>query len=756
MYSNKRIANPGAALATTARPALARGYSRLLATACALALGSGAAVAQDAAETDDSGLEEIIVTGSQITLPDPFAGGQVAQGGRAGILGNLDTLETPFSSTNYTEELMRNQQAKSVADVLLNDPNVRVARGFGNFQEVFMIRGFPAFSDDMTYNGIYGILPRQFVASEFMERVELFRGSSAFLNGAAPGGSSLGGAVNLVPKRAPEDGVTRLTAGYETASAYYLAADVGRRFGADNATGIRANAAYRDGETAVEDQDRELTVLSFGIDHQGDQLRLAADIGYQDHHIDSPRPSVTPIGGIAEPPGADSNFAQPWTYTDEEQLFGVVRAEYDITSAVSVWGAYGMRHGEEANVLANPNALADGSMTAYRFDNVREDDVYSGELGLRWDFGTGPIEHRVILSTSLFNSDSKNAYAFSDFFNPFASDLYRPVDAAPPPATYFVGGDLGNPRTTVETETSSYAIADMMTFADGKFILTLGAREQTLKNDDFDYNSGDKISGYDESEVTPVGGVVFRPTDSLSVFANYIEGLVSGGVAPLTSGFPPNVIPVTNGGESQSPIAAEQMELGVKFESDSFGGALSVFNVEKDAGYALVPDTSTPENDMVFAISGKLRHRGVEASVYGQPLENVRVIGGATWLDAEYTDGGVGLTEGNHPIGTPEVQANVNVEWDVLFEGFTLEARALYTSSQFADTANTLELDSWTRFDVGARYSTKIAERPFAIRARIDNVTDEKDWISAGGFPGQGYLVLGAPLTFVLSASVDF
>ena len=184
-----------------------------LAIGCVLAMASTVAAAQQA-QSDDQQLEEIIVTGSQIRLPDPFAGGQVAEGGRAGILGNLTTLETPFSSTNYTEELMRNQQAKSVADVLLNDPNVRVARGFANFQEVYVIRGFPAYSDDMTYNGIYGILPRQFVASEFMERVELFRGASAFLNGAAPGGSSLGGTVNLVPKRAPDDGVTRLTAGF--------------------------------------------------------------------------------------------------------------------------------------------------------------------------------------------------------------------------------------------------------------------------------------------------------------------------------------------------------------------------------------------------------------------------------------------------------------------------------------------------------------------------------------------------------------
>ena len=111
-------------------------------------------------------------------------------------------------------------------------------------------------------------------------------------------------------------------------------------------------------------------------------------------------------------------------------------------------------------------------------------------------------------------------------------------NVAPPAPTFFTGGNLNNPRTTFETETSSYAIADMMTFADGKFMLTLGARDQTLKNDNFDYNTGARLSGFDESEVTPVGGVVFRPTDSLSVFANYIEGLVAGDTAPFTGPAP--------------------------------------------------------------------------------------------------------------------------------------------------------------------------------------------------------------------------
>ncbi len=724
-----------------------------LAVGCALALASSLAAAQQAGSGDQE-LEEIVVTGSQIRLPDPFAGGQVAEGGRAGILGNLTTLETPFSSTNYTEELMRNQQAKSVADVLLNDPNVRVARGFGNFQELYVIRGFPAYSDDMTYNGIYGILPRQFVASEFMERVELFRGASAFLNGAAPGGSSLGGTVNLVPKRAPDDGVTRLTAGFENSATGYFAADVGRRFGADKATGVRGNVAYRDGETAVDDQERQLTVLSFGIDHKGEQLRLAADVGYQDHHIDAPRPSIFPPGSIPKPPDADSNFAQPWTYTDEEQIFGVVRAEYDITRAVTVWAAAGMRNGEEFNVLSPPFSDAAGATMSYRFDNAREDTVQSGEIGLRWDFATGPVEHRLIVSASSFSLESKNAYAFGDFGS-VMSDLYRPV-ANPKPAVPYTGGSVKNPKTTEETDTSSVAVADMLTFADGRFILTLGARDQTLKTDTFDYNSGAKISGYDESVVTPVGGLVFRPNSSLSLYANYIEGLVSGGVAPTLG---PQNEPVVNGGQAMDPFQSTQMEAGLKWESDRFGASVSIFEINKAFGI-LEPTTDDPGTtgpDLVYRDDGEQRHRGIETSVYGEPVPGVRVIGGVTFLDAELTKTQDGANEGESPIGTPETQANVNVEWDVpALQGLTLEARAMYTSKQYADLANTMEVDSWTRFDVGARYATEVGGRPLTLRGRINNVTDENDWTSVGGYPGANYLVLGDPLTFVLSASIDF
>lgn len=700
--------------------------------------GSVGVLAQD--------IEEIVVRadGSQVLLPDAYAGGQVARGGRMGMLGNLDMMDAPFNLTSFTYELMLDQQAVSVGDVLQNDPVVRVATGFGNFQELYMIRGFPVYSDDMTYNGVYGILPRQFVAAELLERVEVFRGASAFLNGAAPGGSSLGGTVNLVPKRAPDEPLTRLTTGIESGGHGFAALDVARRFGAGDSTGIRVNAVQRGGETSIDDQDRELSVLAVGLDHNGDRLRLTADFGYQDHRIDRPRPSVTPQGAIPDEPSADTNFAQPWTYTDEQQLFGVVRGEYYFSDNTNVWLAAGMRDGEEANVLANPNVQDDGELRANRFDNVREDDVRSGEAGLRSKFNSGPVGHTLTVSASAFSSESANAYAFSSFAGFPAGTLANPQPVEPPAADFFTGGELGDPLVTEEVETSSVAIADMLSFLDERLLVTLGARHQSIETRSFNYNTGVRQSGYDENRITPVGGIVYKPLESLSVYANYIEGLLPGEVAPANSGDEP----VLNAGEVFDPYQAEQVEVGVKYDGGNLGGALSAFSTRRPQSYV---------EDSVFAPQGEQRNRGIELSLFGQPLEQLRLIGGLTWLDAELVDTQGGAFDGNDAVGSPDFQLNANAEWDILsLPGLTVEGRFIHTGSQYANQANTVEVDDWTRVDLGVRYESAWQNRALTLRARVQNATDTEHWASVGGFPGANYLVLGAPRTLMLSATLDF
>lgn len=684
--------------------------------------------------------QDIIVTadGSQVILPESYAGKQVARGGRAGLLGNIDMMDAPFASTSYTAALMEDQQAVSVSDILQNDPGVRVSKGFGNFQELYMIRGFPVYSDDMTYNGLYGILPRQFVAAELLERLEVFRGANSFLNGAAPGGSGVGGSFNLVPKRADDKPLTKLTTGFSGNGQAYTAIDLGRRFGKWNSTGIRANIVKRYGETGIDDQDQDLSVFSLGIDYMGDQIRLSADMGYQSQGIDSPRPQVTPLGIIPEAPNAGSNYAQPWTYTDERQLFGVVRGEYDLTEKTMIWAAAGMRQGEEDNVLANPTAAANGNFTAYRFDNTREDLVLSGDAGIRTEFDTGPVGHRVTMSASAYSLESRNAYAMSNF-NGISGNLYSPVPVAMIAADAFVGGVLSSPGITQEIQTSSLAMADMLSFFNDRVLLTIGARYQNIKTKSFDYNTGGLLSEYDEGKITPLAGLVFKATDQISLYTNYAQSLVPGDVAPATS---------NNAGEIFEPYTAEQIEAGIKYDNGRFGGSLSAFTLSLPSGY---------EENNVFSVNGEQCHNGLELNLFGTPWDSVRILGGMTLLDAEMVDTKGGLLDGKNPIGVPDLQMNLNVEWDLPFaKGVTISGRTVYTASQYADENNTMSIPSWTRFDLGARYNTKIFDKDVTFRAGIENLFDKDYWTSVGGYPGKNYLIASDPRTLTMSCSINF
>ena len=117
---------------------------------------------------------------------------------------------------------------------------------------------------------------------------------------------------------------------------------------------------------------------------------------------------------------------------------------------------------------------------------------------------------------------------------------------------------------------------------------------------------------------------------------------------------------------------------------------------------------------LVDADGGEQENKGVELTVYGEPVAGLRLIGGATWLDAEINRSLTAANAGKSAIGVPDFQANLNVEWDVpMVSGLTVEGRAVHTGAQPANATNTLELESWTRFDAGVRYTTmeKIFQR---------------------------------------------
>jgi iron complex outermembrane recepter protein len=671
-------------------------------------------------------------------LSQPFAGGQVAEGGQVGILGAQAVMDTPYSFTSYTELLIEDQQAASVGEILLNDPAVRVARGFGNYQQVYIVRGLPVFSDDMTYNGLYGLLPRQYLSSSFIERVQVFRGANTFLKGAAPGGSGLGGAVNVVPKRAPNDPMTQLTVGGQTGGHGHAAADIARRTD-DGRFGIRVNAARRSGDMAIEGESSALSMAHIGVDYRGDALRVSADLGYQDHRVDGGQPNITIDGGVPIPdaPDATKSIGQSWTYSDSEDLFGTLRAEYDFASNVTGWAAFGARTSDEAAIFANPTVSnINGDYSANRFDNTREDTVLTGETGVRAHFKTGTIGHTLSLSGATFEVEANNAYAMSS--GGVTGNIYRPTYIAPPAPTAFTGGDLDDPKRTLRTRMQSAALSDQLSMLDDRLLVTLGARYQELLDRSYTYGVGARSANYEDHAVTPSLGVLYKFTPGISVYANYIEGLQRGESAPALVG----TQPVSNAGEKLEPYKTKQSEVGLKYDGGTLGGSVSVYHSRKPVAGL--------NGNSVYEILDHQKNTGLELMAYGQITPTMTVLGGISFLDAD--------VDGDKAIGSPETQANVNLEYRVpQWQDITFDGRVIYTSSQYADAGNQQKVDAWTRLDLGARYLVPLANGTLlTLRGRVENVTGEDYWASVGGFPGAGYLTVGAPRTLLLSATFDF
>jgi iron complex outermembrane receptor protein len=324
-------------------------------------------------------------------------------------------------------------------------------------------------------------------------------------------------------------------------------------------------------------------------------------------------------------------------------------------------------------------------------------------------------------------------------YNALASNLYAPVAVTAPAVT--PTSALNDPMLTQRTELSSFALADTLSFAQDRVLVTVGARHQTIKDRSYDYTTGAQNGSYDRSAVTPIAGLVVKPMQNLSLYANYVEALTRGAVAGGT---------VRNLGEVFSPYRSRQKEIGAKYDAGQYGVNVALFSTSQPMG---VVNSATN----LFGIDGEQRNRGAELTVYGAPTRGLRLLGGLTLLDAEQRKTAGGVNEGRDVIGAPKLQANLGAEWDVPgVRGLALNGRMLHTASQYADAANTQKLPSWRRFDAGVRYVTNWGKQAITLRGQIENLTDRDYWASAGGYPGLGYLVLGAPRTLTVSATIDF
>jgi iron complex outermembrane recepter protein len=670
-------------------------------------------------------------------LMPEFAGGQVASGGKVGIFGNQKNIDTPFNLSSYTNQYIQERQAESVGDVLQADSAVRTAKGFGNFQEAYFIRGFVLASDDTAYNGLYGILPRQYIPTELFERVEVFKGASAFLNGAIPGGSGIGGSINLLPKRAGNEPLSRVNVGTDF-SGGYISSDVSRRFGEDEKIGIRVNTAYHGGKTEIDKEDNSLGLASIAMDYKGDQLRLSGDLGYTNNRLNQNRPSLRLTNAVKAVPNASqyANYhGQSWTYSNEEDIFGSFRAEYDLNDATTAYAAYGFRKTEEDGVYSSQQLsnVETGAAKLSASNIPRKDMNHTAEIGLKTKFDTGAIKHNVVVSGSIYRADKRYSYGYATSLD---DNFYNPIYTNSSNIDKWLGAAGTYPKAGVNT-LKSVALGDNISALDDRLTIMLGARYQEIEQEVYSY--GTYKYDINKNKITPALGVSYKLTPEMAIYANYIEALVQGDAIQDSVGN--NFI--------ADPFVSKQKEVGLKYENNLIGGALSYFYTDRRK--ASVNTSGTPQLSQATNI-----HQGVEFNAYGQLTDSVKILGGATWIDTKQKDTYQALYNGNNVIGVPKFQANIEADWKLPVEhDISVNGRLVYTGSTYADNANTLKMNDWTRMDIGANYKTQINKVPTTFNFSVTNVLDKDYWASAS-VNDYTYLSLGDPRTFKLSATFDF
>ncbi|MGF6097779.1 TonB-dependent siderophore receptor [Pseudomonas sp. 18175] len=692
------------------------------------------------------------ISGESGAQADTYGGGQVARSARLGVLGSRSINDVPFSVVSYTAKTIADQQARTVGDVLLNDASVRQSSGFGNFSQVFTIRGLPLNTDDIAFNGLYGVLPRQIITTEALERVELFKGPNAFVNGVPPAGSGIGGSVNLVPKRA-EDVATRsvtLDAASGGQTGGHL--DLGQRFGEDNRFGARVNLAKHGGDTAIDDEFKSSQLIAVALDYRGDRLRVSTDFGYQKERINNGRSVVYPNGTqVPKAPSAKHNYAQDWSWSELEDTYGMFNAEYDLNESWTAYVGGGAKHTRENGEYSSLYVGNNGAGRVGFLYSPHDEDNKSAMAGLNGHFNTGPVTHQMNVGLSGIWGEQRSAFEAILQANRQPGNLYNPIQIPRPSVTYF-GSDIHDPRVVGKNRIKSAAVSDTLGFIDDRVLLTLGVRRQTIEVDAWNTTTGVRNANYAESITTPVYGLVIKPWEHVSFYANRIEGLAQGPTVPTAAD-------ITNSGDVFPPNRSKQTEAGVKLDWDNVGATLGVYRIEQpNSATNNNPNSVTPQfpnGTRTFNVDGKQINKGVELNVFGEPVDGLRLLAGATLMRTELKNTSNGATDGNRAAGVPRYQFNVGADWDIPgLQGAAVSARMLRTGAEYVNATNTLDIPAWTRVDLGARYGFKADDKYITLRANVENVANKAYWASAS--TANNYLTQGEPRTVKVSATVDF
>ncbi|MCG9491213.1 TonB-dependent siderophore receptor [Acinetobacter pittii] len=671
--------------------------------------------------------------------PESFAKGNLASQANLGVLGNKKIIDIPFSITEYTSGIIEEQQASTVGEVLKNDPSIRITTNQGHLNENFKVRGFDLNHEDMAYNGLYGVAPYGRVPTEFLESITLLKGPNALVSGVAPTGS-VGGVIIAHSKRADKE-LTRLFSSFEDQNYYQSGFDISRRFGQQKEFGIRLNGVYGDGEHIIEEMNDRHVSGALAADYTTDKLKINFDSYAIKENRKGGSPAMVAMGGnnsinqVIAPPKGNSNFF-PHLRGNTESKFVGLSSEYKFTPDFKAFAGIGYIEKEYQGHLFGTRMIitdTNGAATSQYYQVGSKEHNTAANVGFENKFNTGSVKHTVGLRADyLKRKYTQHKAATTAAFN---TNLYQPSANGGMPTT------LPDIVPFGDNEYISYTLTDQLSMLDDKLQLILGARYQNI-----DTKNLVKNTSYSKDKVSPSLGIVIKPFgESLSFYASYVEGLSEGTTVDNNKD--------ANNRRTFAPFQTKQYEVGAKYQVGTWLNTLAIYQIEKPNTMSLPFSDPQDKNITQITVDGaETRSRGIEWGFSGEVLDGLNLLGNLAYIKAEITKAQINV--GNDIYGVPKLTGSLGLDYQVpQIEGLNLTTRATYVGEQYLNSANTLELPSYTVVDIGARYKTVLGGVSTTFLANVDNVANKKYW---EGVFNDNYAVIGGARTYKVGLTFDF
>lgn len=669
---------------------------------------------------------------------------------------SLTIMETPQPLSIVTHEIIEQQQAKQLSDVLQNVNGLYITSSRGNSQDSFGGRGFSLGNDNMFKNGVR-VNSGTFPEVSGLERVEVLKGANAMMYG----NTAAGGVINMVTKKPRFEfgGSVGLSAGswnmYKPTIDIYGPLSKGVAFRMNGT--YETAESYRDG---VESQKYYFNPsFLFNI---GEKSQLIVEADYLKHDF-------TPDFGIGSITNKDNSYAllknvgrnvffgTDWQYQNVQQASTNVTFNHQINdnwtlNAVASYQNYTKDYFSSERVQWAYDAK-DRLFWKRPFNKTYNEQNYgSAQVNVNGEFSTGKISHKLLVGADADYSQS-NSYSYT--LPTINNTLY--LDDPSTWASIAQPESTRNTKNRINTRRVGAYAQDFIGLTD-KIKVLAGLRWSYLENMptiQTNFKKGTKellgnTATYDQA-FSPKVGLVYMPNDNLSVFGTYTNsfvtntGYTSDGFGSINTSLPDQDVQNQLASlevKALKPTTIDQYEVGVKKNFWNGGLAVNVtayqilynnyyqtYWFENSKGQVV-----TSQDSSLKAFAGKMRSRGVELDITGNPTNSLSIIGGFSYNNAVYLDTPEnGYVEKQRLVRTPATTANLSVFYKFQNElkGLKIGTGIYYIGDRIAgwnDTKSTLisrkdvsrmmPLDDYATVALSVGYEWK----KYSIQARLNNV----------------------------------